>query len=48
MQTDRKSSHIIEISRSPERPMVHLHLTRRIYVVLLLLLIAPWGLLAAF
>jgi len=27
--------------------MVHLHLTRRIYVVLLLLLIAPWGLLTA-
>ncbi|MBI5685322.1 MAG: hypothetical protein HZC54_09580 [Verrucomicrobia bacterium] len=29
------------------RPMVHLHLTRRVFVVLMLLLIAPWVLLAA-
>ncbi len=27
--------------------MVHLHITRRVFVLLLLLLIAPWGLLAA-
>lgn len=31
---------------SPGRPMVHLHITRRVFVLLLLLLIAPWGLLA--
>ncbi|MCX6910236.1 MAG: hypothetical protein NTY01_19635 [Verrucomicrobia bacterium] len=47
MQTSSKA--IVETvpKQKHERPMVHLHLTRRIYVVLLLLLIAPWGLLAA-
>ncbi|MFA6562114.1 MAG: hypothetical protein WCV00_09440 [Verrucomicrobiia bacterium] len=32
---------------TPARPMVHLHLTRRVFVVLLLAMIAPWVLLAA-
>ncbi|MFA6562115.1 MAG: hypothetical protein WCV00_09445 [Verrucomicrobiia bacterium] len=32
---------------TPARPMVHLHLTRRVFIVLLLALIAPWVLLAA-
>lgn len=47
MQTRSKA--IVETvpKQKHEQPMVHLHLTRRIYVVLLLLLIAPWGLLAA-
>jgi hypothetical protein len=37
----------METVRSPGRPMVHLHVTRRLFILLLLLLIAPWGLLAA-
>ncbi|MCX6899000.1 MAG: hypothetical protein NT105_09885 [Verrucomicrobia bacterium] len=47
MQTDNKSSSEMTAVHPSGRPMVHLHLTRRVYVVLLLLLIAPWGMLAA-
>lgn len=31
----------------PEQPVVHLHLTRRVYIAVLLMLIAPWALLAS-
>ncbi|MFA5192999.1 MAG: hypothetical protein WC740_20005 [Verrucomicrobiia bacterium] len=47
MQTESKSSGKMAAVQSASRPMVHLHLTRRVYVVLLMVLIAPWVLLAA-
>lgn len=47
MQTNSKPSSEMVVVHTPAQPMVHLHLTRRVFVVLILLLTAPWGLLAA-
>ncbi len=47
MQADNKSSGDMRGAHPGERPMVHLHMTRRVYILLLLVLVAPWVLLAA-
>ncbi len=47
MQTESESSNKEMAAQPSSQPMVHLHLTRRFYVVLLVVMIVPWVLLIA-
>lgn len=47
MQTESQSSNKEMAAQPSSQPMVHLHLTRRFYVVLLVVMIVPWVLLIA-